>query len=92
MKTVYKQLIEDYLEIDSLRYAFLFPRIMNYIFIRLPNKEKYLYVVIREHASLSELNELIGDDWIESGYTRTDKLIARARDEWQWEKERVEFT
>jgi len=93
MKTAYKQLIDDYVEIfDSSKFGFLFGRIMNYIFRRLSDEEKYLYIVIREHISLEHLNRILGDDWVRSTFTRTDRLIALARDKWQWEKERVVFT
>jgi hypothetical protein len=65
---------------------------MSYIFERLPEDEKDLYLSIRRHLKVENVCKIIEDDWCDSSLKRIDKLIAKAR---IWKKkdgELVRFT
>ena len=76
-RNVYEQLIDDYHE--SYKYGVLFGRIISFIFDRLPNNEKNLYLEIRKDNTLSELAILLSEDWVNCTNLRSDKLIEQAR-------------
>jgi len=61
MNCPYKQLVNDYLELDG---GIDFGRIMNFIWKKLPDKE--LYLVIRGKVTLRRLCKMMGEDWCEN--------------------------
>ena len=61
MNCPYKQLVDDYLELDG---GIDFGRIMNFVWKKLQDKE--LYLVIRRKVTLKRLCEMMGEDWCEN--------------------------
>jgi hypothetical protein len=87
---VYEQLINDY--VNLRKSSIDFGRIMNFIFLRLPDDEKDLYLWIRKKISLKRLIKLLSKDWVASRYTISDRLIALARHWKEHCEEKVTFT
>jgi len=91
---VYEQLINDYIEIQSSKTisSFIFGRIMNFIFMRLKDDEKDVYLEIRKKISIERLERLLSRDWINSNHKISDRLIELARHWKKFSAEKVTFT
>lgn len=87
MNEVYKQLIDDYIEISEKHLGFTFGRIMSFIFRRLAKKDKNLYLQIRKRITLERLDALLSKDWVHGSFLISNRLIKLAK-RWKEDEER----